>query len=825
MAMAACSYAEVEGWLVIPLHWPTAAGCSCGRSDCTSPAKHPMTRHGLLDATKDVALIEQLWAECPLANIGIVTGEPSGVFVVDIDPRNGGDRAWQELLEEHGDVPVTRTVETGGGGTHLYFRHLPGRKLKKSIRRGIDLKGDGGYVVAPPSLHSSGGTYRWRDEAGIAEAPAWLVALATKPDPSTAAATAQWTARGQAYAVAALEREANEVASTPEGQRNDRLVQAAFRIGQLLDHLDAGEAEAALVAAGLRAGLPEYEARRTVASGVAAGKEKPRTIPEPQRESGSTRHNSQNPQNGAGGEAGGDFGDSEDFGSTSQNCEGADWEAPVSFDDFDLPSFPAEVLPAWLRSFVTELAIERQVPLELPGLLVLAVCGAAVARKVVVVVREAWQEPLNIWVLVVLPPGARKSQTISAATGPMVDLERLLFEQMAPTIEKVLSQRRILESQMHEMEKRASKTKNPAEAKQAALEAHDLAEQLAAIKVPAAPCLIVDDITPEVLATELCQQAGRIAAISAEGGLFEIMAGRYSNGTPNLDVFLKSHSGADELRVKRRGRNEYVHRPALTMALAIQPEVVASLITKKGFRGRGLLGRFFYAVPRNLVGQRQVNAPPMSEPTKILYRENLLHLLGLEARGADDEARPEHFLFLSEEARELHLRFERDIEPRLGEFGDLGSMTDWGAKLAGGLARLAAIICLARTLGDHLQPVSADDMAGAIAIGDYLISHARAAFGLMGADQAAEDAKYLLRWIKREGCSRFVHRDVQQATKGTLTTERLDKALAKLVDRGFIRKVEEPPRTGPGRPRGPTFDVSPACHKSPNPQNGGGHGE
>lgn len=150
---------------IFPLHWPIGSKCSCGKRDCNSPAKHPLTPRGFKDATIDAGQIATWWGQWPDANIGIPTGEASGFLVVDIDPRNGGDESLESLIREHGRFPDTAEQITGGGGRHYVFRHSGGA-VPKTLARGIDLKADGGYIVAAPSIHASGSRYQWDGLAG-----------------------------------------------------------------------------------------------------------------------------------------------------------------------------------------------------------------------------------------------------------------------------------------------------------------------------------------------------------------------------------------------------------------------------------------------------------------------------------------------------------------------------------------------------------------------------------------------------------------------------------------------------------------------------------
>lgn len=173
MCSAAIGYADL-GFLVLPL-WSAHDGrCDCGRAECTSPGKHPhgrYARHGLKDATQDGVVICSWFNDSQAVNIGILTGIESGIVVLDVDPRHGGE----ESLKVLGPLPDTAKVATGGGGWHCFFRH-PGGEVRNSVGKlgdGLDIRGDGGYVVAAPSVHASGQQYRWlRDpRAGLADLP------------------------------------------------------------------------------------------------------------------------------------------------------------------------------------------------------------------------------------------------------------------------------------------------------------------------------------------------------------------------------------------------------------------------------------------------------------------------------------------------------------------------------------------------------------------------------------------------------------------------------------------------------------------------------
>jgi putative DNA primase/helicase len=156
---AALWYAN-RGIPVFPIWWALNGGCSCPKQSCDSPAKHPLTPHGFQDATTNREQILEWWRRWPNANIGIPTGVSTGFLVVDVDPRNGGNASLEDLKAEHGLFAATAVQRTGGGGLHIVFRYAGG-PVPKALASGIDLKGDGGYIVAAPSVHRSGKQYNW----------------------------------------------------------------------------------------------------------------------------------------------------------------------------------------------------------------------------------------------------------------------------------------------------------------------------------------------------------------------------------------------------------------------------------------------------------------------------------------------------------------------------------------------------------------------------------------------------------------------------------------------------------------------------------------
>lgn len=218
------------GLHVLPLHYPVGRpgsrlACSCGNPACDSPAKHPypqLAPKGLHNATRDPAIVARWFGHGAPYNCGIRTGQVSGIVVIDVDPRHGGGEALALLERSNGPLPPTWRFLTGGGGEHIVLRH-PGGTIPNSaglLGPGLDVRGDGGYIVAPPSRHISGRHYavsvdHHPDDVPLADMPAWLTAKLTAAKTHAAAATMPETWR---------QLVADGVA---EGRRNDAVARLA----------------------------------------------------------------------------------------------------------------------------------------------------------------------------------------------------------------------------------------------------------------------------------------------------------------------------------------------------------------------------------------------------------------------------------------------------------------------------------------------------------------------------------------------------------------------------------------------------------------------
>jgi hypothetical protein len=253
---------------------------------CVPRGKLPLTEaglqeHGLDDATIDPAIVEKILAARPDANLALAC-KASGFVVVDMD-RHGKVDGFATLAEQEaklGRLPETVEAVTGGGGRHSVFQAPAGTEFRGSIGPGVDIK-HAGYILIEPSIHPSGRLYRWihspLDQMPASLPDAWLAAMLKPAAPAVAdRSPVVRTMAATRYGRVAAERELERVRTARKGERNCALNVAACKVAALFAGGELEDCREELVAAGMSAGLPELEARATVASGWRAGLRRPR---------------------------------------------------------------------------------------------------------------------------------------------------------------------------------------------------------------------------------------------------------------------------------------------------------------------------------------------------------------------------------------------------------------------------------------------------------------------------------------------------------------------------------------------------------------------
>lgn len=420
-----------------------------------------------------------------------------------------------------------------------------------------------------------------------------------------------------------------------------------------------------------------------------------------------------------------------------------------------LPPFPVDRLPKKIGGMVLGVAEATQTDPAMAATSALTALSAGVCGRVEIKIRRGWCEILALQTVTVADSGERKSSVHQQMVKPVYDAEQKRAAAARLTRRGIETRKQVAEKRAEAQRNIAAKAEGEDRAEQvaAAIAAADAAE---AIEVPPIPRLTADDVTPEA-AGALLADHGRAAVISTEGGIFDTIAGRYSRGISNMDVFLKGHSG-DQVKIDRKGQPlQYVPRPAVVMGVMIQPEVLRSIGANRDFRGRGFLARILFARPVSKVGRRGIG-PPVDEAVVKEYEKVVFEL----TRDLFDRTEVA-ILTLTAAALEAMQRIESDVEPTLVGDGELAQLTDWGSKYAGAVARIAAILHMAEHGSDEgpKRRVEKETIEDAEKIGEYFKAAAINSFVEMGTNGALADAVYLLDKITHLGKEELSERDMQ----------------------------------------------------------------
>lgn len=761
---SALAYAAL-GWPVLPVE--PGGKAPAGR----------LAPRGVKDATTDLDILRR-WFSGAAWNIGIACGSSSGFFVVDVDPRNGGDEALAALEAQHGALPGTLTQHTGGGGRHLLFNYSD-KVRRGTLGSGLDVKSTGGYIVVEPSRTT--GSYGFLDwepfdavAPPIAKAPAWLLDLLSGgtdgPQQGERAPL-----KGRILPAREIERIRAMLAFCPGFDEHEPWVQA----GMSLYHETGGSLQGFDLWAAWAKQSPKFdeaEHRRRWQSFARAD------------------------------------GPHVTLATLVHIARGNGWrDEPVeSWGDLALPgaistpAIPADVLPGILGEMATAVARSTQTPEAASVLCVLAVLAAVLQRGFEISpYGDEYRETLSLWVLIALKSGARKSAIIDALVAAVRHWEKLERDRLRPEIARINSLRLVARKRIESLTQQAAKAPDAQERERLRQEIAD--EELAMPDELRAPRLLTGDVTPERLQSLIAEHGERMTVMSDEAGIFQVLAGQYSGGVANIDAFLQGYSGST-IRVDRAGREAHVDRPALSFGLMVQPGVLAEVAGVRRFRDSGLLARFLYALPESLVGSRDVRSRVGISPELRARWEDLL--FSLLPRGETRAPGMPIVLDLSNDARELWLTFAERIERNQGDGGKFEAIADWTSKLPGAVARIAALLEMAMSRGET-RVVGADCMRRAVRLGVLLVPHTEATFRLLGADAVEADATALLRWIQVNRLDRFKRSEAQKAMEGRFRTiKRLEEAAARLAEWNVLSPVRMQRNAG-ARPT-PFYNVNPA---------------
>lgn len=478
-----------------------------------------------------------------------------------------------------------------------------------------------------------------------------------------------------------------------------------------------------------------------------------------------------------------------------------EWPNPIPFDDYSLlPDFPIDVLPEAGREMANVVSEVNQVDPGMTASIYLSVLSACLAGKGIVDM-HTHKEPLNIYTCSILPSGNRKSSTMDTMTKPVYEYQAKQQEAMQDTIREALNAHRIREARLAKLQKQAANADDLTERKKYEMDAAEVARGISENPVPKAPLFIVDDVTAEALGIHSAENNERMAVMSTEGGIFELMAGRYSDKGGNFDLYLKAHSG-DPWSSHRVGREaKTMQSPALTMCLTVQPDVIREIGVNRQFRGRGLLARFLYSLCKSQVGYRGRQIKAVSESITRVYQKHIECLMNIPMSAS--------ILNLTREAQALWDEFYNDVETDLREGGSLHYLTDWGSKLPGAVARIAGLLHFAEHgLKAGELPISVNIVSASCVIGAYYKEHALATFGVMTEDPRIKAAKLILDFIQKYQGDTFKVRHILEAKRTLKTADDVLPGIKVLLERGYI-SIYEKKYTGVGRPEAIEYFINP----------------
>jgi hypothetical protein len=688
--------------------------------------KIPAVRWGT-EATTDPEQINLWWSENAEFNIGIPTGAKSGITVLDFDT----PEAWAFGQTE--GIPLSPTVRTGKG-YHVYCRYQEGVRnfQKRADLPGIDLRGEGGLVVVPPSIHESGAVYTWLDgktliDLPLGDLPGWVL-------PRT---------YGEKVALEDI------LCGVAEGGRNNalaRLVGAWLSEG--MDHQKLIETANAWNSKN-RPPLGMTEVLTTVTSIY-------------KREG---RSNS---------------------GAETQ------WMDPIAFSQPTLPEITADILPSWLGTYAHAVSLSTQTPEGLAVMMGLSAIATCVQKRFEVCpYGDEYTETLSLWTVTVLASSERKTPVVKAMTAPIFNWEKEQAELLKPLINEVSTNIQISNKRIDRLKQLAANEDNAAARQKIAAQISEIQDNLP--DEVRAPRMWVGDTTAESLQDMLAENDEKMAVLTDEGVIFEIMAGLYNEGKVNIDIFLQAYSGSPT-RIKRKMRDVSLERPALTFGLAVQPVVIENFAqgSKKQFRGKGALGRFLFCIPESMLGKRSVRQRiPLPPQVKLDYDAGMRRLLSLPRVVDDAGTELPRMLRLDQEALEAWHVFSERVEFMLGPNRELSAMGDWGGKLPGTALRIAGLLHLVEHGVDRFV-INRNTIDRSVYLCELLIHHAKAAFGLIGADVVVCGAQKVFRWMLEQGLTVFTKTDCLRAHKSSFQGDELDKALASLEERNIIRPVVIP---------------------------------
>ncbi len=694
-------------WHVLPVHHVEGGRCSCGKVTCDSVGKHPRTANGFYDATTDAATIHRWWQRWPEANLGVRTGPESGVWMLGPDGETGIE-ALAELVRKYGGLPRTPTAKSGSGGRHYYFRWPADGNIKNRKNHHvlpIDVRGEGGLAVAPPSRNKNG-PYVWEvhpDDWEPAEAPGWLLAWCRMDGKKGSSLKAKASS-----GTSIVDRAVKYLAKMPpaiSGERgHDRTMEVArvivwgFDLGpevgyQLLEaHYNPR----------CQPRWSEMELRHKCSEADTVPFDKPR---------GWLLRDDQTPARAN--------------PEKSVAAVGREKTKPPR-RIAEYQPFPVEALPVVVREYVDASAAAIGCDPALVALPALAVVAGCIGNSRALQVKRKWLEPAVVWSATVGYSGDRKSPAFGAAVDPLMHIQMDLIDEHHRDVARHNEER--IAWKKEKKEDRGDEPQPPDQA----------------------PEYVTGDATIENVGELLRDNPrGLLLARDELDAWFQSFTRYKKSGGTDRPHWLELHR-AGTLRLHRLTRERgplSVRRACCSVTGTIQPAILARSLDDEALAA-GLGARFLLAMPPSR--KRRWTEAEVSEELSQRYGDLLRDLLALTLE--DPKKNKPHVLKLDPAAKHIWVGWYDGWGEHMA--ASEGEQAASLAKLEGYAVRLALlhqVVSQAAAGVADLRPVGERSMRAGIALAEWFALEARRVYSVLKESESERNTRQAARVDNRPG--------------------------------------------------------------------------
>ncbi len=701
---------------------------------------------GCLDATADEAAVCRWWQDAPEANVGIATGLRAGCWVLDIDGERGA-QSLAELEAEIGALPETLEQATGSGGRHLFFS-WPEREVRnrQNVRAGIDVRGEGGYIVAPPSVHPSGNAYRWTNDLPIAEAPTALLDLVAPAEktvapweriaprkPVQAPAPAPVSAVGGTPIIERASRYLRECEPAVQGSGGHNALLWAARALVVGFELDDGTALSLL--------WSEFNPRCSPPWKQSERKDFERKVAEARRTPGTKPRGWLLDEFGlrSGADALAEIARGQE---SASNLLASCQASPEPEAMQDRPAFPLDYFPPKIADYCRQVAESHVVDESFAGLPMLAVAATAMGNTFRLQLKKGFIVPPTLWVGIVSPSGTNKSGPLSEVIAPLY--------QPIPIED----------------------TEN-------------------ALLNPQGQKAVVSDATLEAVITRLSESPRGLMVFRDELAGWAKSFNAYKKSGGDEQTWLEFW-GAKEYHLDRKTNNEQIHIPAASTCVlgGIQPKILVECFDPGKFAS-GLVPRLLITCPP--ASDMYWSEAEVSDDAARVWAEAILWLRKRPFAAFDPNTgryQP-HVLTLTPEAKAHYVDFFNEIS------GEIAGMENEQARGFASKARVVAGRLMLIHRGLHLAsggygsmtgPVELDSAKAGVAWARWALAEQMRVYGFTSIEYARQQAETLAEAIRDKHKGRATIRQVQHTnTKRYPNAEAAKDAMEQLVKAGLAR--------------------------------------